>query len=54
MSTHILSKVEAGTMWHLRSTCQVIGLYPEQMVLLREVPVVGTLVEPKSPSATLS
>lgn len=40
MSLHILSKEDAEMRWHLRSTCQVIGPYAEQMVLSREVPVV--------------
>merc|ERR1719277_1255291 len=40
MSAHILSKLEAEMRWHLRSTCQVIGAYPEQISLLRDVPVV--------------
>jgi len=30
MSAHILSKVEAEMRWHLRSTCQVMGVYREK------------------------
>merc|ERR1711981_1316357 len=40
MSAHILSKLEAEIRWHLRSTCQVMGVYWEHTLLLRDVPVV--------------
>merc|ERR1712003_76604 len=40
MSKHILSKLDAEIMWHLRSTCHVMGVYWEQISSLRVVPVV--------------
>merc|ERR1711865_855914 len=39
---------EAEMRWHLRSTCQVIGVKREQTVLLREVPVVEPVYLPMS------
>ena len=39
ISAHMRSKLEAEIMWHLRSTCQVMGEYGEQTELLRVDPV---------------
>merc|ERR1712176_700022 len=54
MSAHILSNVEAEMRWHLRSTCQVMGVYAEHTSLLRLVPVVEPVYTAMSTTYPLS
>merc|ERR1719287_69072 len=47
MSAHILSKLEAEMRWHLRSTCQVMGVYAEDTIIEWALKLMGRVTSSK-------